>query len=112
MHARYFLGAKLIFSEKNIILNQNGQITFQYIESKTGKTQNRTLKGEAFLFLILQHVLSKGFRRVRLVFNSTNFIFVQFQVNTPTTIFDYLPDHSFFFSDAKLGLYDFAIEST
>ena len=54
-----------VISEKNIILNQNGQITFQYTESKTGKTRNRTLKGEDFLFLILQHVLPKGFRRVR-----------------------------------------------
>jgi len=54
-----------VISEKNIILNQNGQITFRYIESKTGKTQYRTLKGEDFLFLILQHVLPKGFRRVR-----------------------------------------------
>ena len=54
-----------VISEKNIILNQNGQITFRYIESKTGKTQYRTLKGEDFLFLILQHVLPRGFRRVR-----------------------------------------------
>jgi hypothetical protein len=54
-----------VISEKNIILNQNGRITFQYTESKTGKTRNRTLKGEDFLFLILQHVLPKGFRRVR-----------------------------------------------
>jgi hypothetical protein len=54
-----------VISEKNIILNQNGQITFQYIESKTGRTRYRTLKGEDFLFLILQHVLPRGFRRVR-----------------------------------------------
>ncbi|MBI5590791.1 MAG: IS91 family transposase [Deltaproteobacteria bacterium] len=54
-----------VISEKNIISNQNGQITFQYIESKTGKTRYRTLKGEDFLFLILQHVLPRGFRRVR-----------------------------------------------
>ncbi len=54
-----------VISEKNIISNQNGQITFRYIESKTGKTQYRTLKGEDFLFLILQHVLPRGFRRVR-----------------------------------------------
>jgi len=54
-----------VISEKNIILNQNGQITFRYIESKTGKTRYRTLKGEDFLFLILQHVLPRGFRRVR-----------------------------------------------
>ena len=54
-----------VISEKNIILNQNGQITFRYIESKTGNTRYRTLKGEDFLFLILQHVLPRGFRRVR-----------------------------------------------
>ena len=54
-----------VISEKNIILNQNGQITFRYIESKTGKTRYRTLKGEDFLFLLLQHVLPRGFRRVR-----------------------------------------------
>ncbi|MEA1966614.1 MAG: transposase [Thermodesulfobacteriota bacterium] len=52
-------------SEKNIVSNQNGQITFKYIESKTGQTQYRTLKGEDFLHLIMQHVLPKGFRRVR-----------------------------------------------
>ena len=54
-----------VISEKNIVSNQNGQVTFKYIESKTGKTRYRTLKGEDFLYLILQHVLPKGFRRVR-----------------------------------------------
>jgi len=54
-----------VISEKNIISNQNGQVTFKYIESKTGDTRYRTLKGEDFLHLIMQHVLPKGFRRVR-----------------------------------------------
>jgi len=54
-----------VISEKNIISNQNGQVTFKYIESKTGNTRYRTLKGEDFLHLIMQHVLPKGFRRVR-----------------------------------------------
>lgn len=54
-----------VISEKNIISNQNGRVTFKYIESKTGNTRYRTLKGEDFLKLILQHVLPKGFRRVR-----------------------------------------------
>ena len=54
-----------VISEKNIVSNHNGQVTFKYIESKTGKTLYRTLKGEDFLQLILQHVLPKGFRRVR-----------------------------------------------
>jgi len=54
-----------VISEKNIISNQNGQVTFKYIESKTGNTLYRILKGEDFLHLIMQHVLPKGFRRVR-----------------------------------------------
>jgi len=54
-----------VISEKNIVSNQNGRVTFKYIESKTGNTRYRTLKGEDFLQLILQHVLPKGFRRVR-----------------------------------------------
>ena len=54
-----------VISEKNIVSNKNGQVTFKYIESKTGNTQYRTLKGEDFLHLIMQHVLPKGFRRVR-----------------------------------------------
>ena len=54
-----------VISEKNIISNKNGKVTFKYIESKTKKTRYKTLKGEDFLYLILQHVLPKGFRRVR-----------------------------------------------
>ena len=54
-----------VISEKNIVSNQNGEVTFKYIESKTGKTLYRTLAGEDFLQLILQHVLPKGFRKVR-----------------------------------------------
>jgi hypothetical protein len=54
-----------VISEKNIVSNQNGRVTFRYIESKTGKTRYRTLNGEDFLHLIMQHVLPKGFRRVR-----------------------------------------------
>ena len=54
-----------VISENNIISNQDGEVTFKYIESKAGNTQYRTLKGEDFLHLIMQHVLPKGFRRVR-----------------------------------------------
>jgi hypothetical protein len=35
------------------------------VQSRTGKTRYRKLKGEDFLWLVLQHVLPKGFRRVR-----------------------------------------------
>ena len=54
-----------VISENNIVSNQHGQVTFKYIESRTGKTRYRTLDGEAFLWLVLQHVLPKHFRRLR-----------------------------------------------
>jgi hypothetical protein len=54
-----------VISEKNIVSNHNGMVTFKYIENKTGTIQSRTLKGEDFLNLLIQHVLPKGFRRVR-----------------------------------------------
>lgn len=54
-----------VISEKNIVANQDGKVTFRYVEGKTKKTKYRTLKGEDFLWLVLKHVLPKGFRRVR-----------------------------------------------
>jgi len=54
-----------VVSERNIVSNQHGQVTFKYIESQTKKTRYRTLSGEDFLLLVMQHVLPKGFRRVR-----------------------------------------------
>jgi hypothetical protein len=54
-----------VIGEKNIVSNRNGRVTFRYSESSTGKTRYRTLNGEDFLFLVIQHVLPKGFRRAR-----------------------------------------------
>ncbi|RJP82069.1 MAG: transposase [Desulfobacteraceae bacterium] len=54
-----------VITERNIVAHQNGQVTFRYTESKTGKSCLRTLKGEEFLRLILRHVLPRGFRRIR-----------------------------------------------
>jgi hypothetical protein len=54
-----------VISENNIVANQNDKVTFKYIDSNTGQTRYRILKGEDFLWLVLQHVLPKGFRRVR-----------------------------------------------
>jgi hypothetical protein len=54
-----------VISENNIVSNQDGHVTFKYVESRTGKTLYRTVKGEDFLWLVLQHVLPKGFRRAR-----------------------------------------------
>ena len=54
-----------VINEKNIVANRDGKVTFRYVESRTGKAQIRSLEGEDFLWLVLQHVLPKGFRRVR-----------------------------------------------
>ena len=54
-----------VISEKNIVSNKNGLVTFKYTEGETGITKYRSLKGEDFLHLTMQHVLPKGFRRVR-----------------------------------------------
>lgn len=45
--------------------NGNGQVSFRYRDSQSGKIQVRTLPGADFLHLLLQHVLPKGFRRAR-----------------------------------------------
>jgi hypothetical protein len=54
-----------VISEKNIISHRDGKGTFAYVESETGLTKHRTMKAEDFLWHVLQHVLPKGFRRVR-----------------------------------------------
>lgn len=54
-----------VISDKNIVSNQQGQVTFSYTNSETGKTETRTLPGEDFLWLILKHVLPRRFRRSR-----------------------------------------------
>jgi len=66
--ALIYLGRYLyrgVIQEKDIIACEHGNVTFRYIDSKTGQTKYRTLKGETFLWLLLQHVLPKGFRRAR-----------------------------------------------
>ena len=54
-----------VISERSIVADRDGQVTFTYTDSGTGRMRRRTLPGEDFLWLILQHVLPKGFRRVR-----------------------------------------------
>jgi hypothetical protein len=54
-----------VIQEKDILSDKNGQITFRYQNSQTKQTETRTLSGVAFLRLILQHILPKGYRRAR-----------------------------------------------
>jgi hypothetical protein len=53
-----------VLQEKDILRCEQGQVTFRYTEN-TGTVKTRTLPGEEFLWLLLQHVLPKGFRRTR-----------------------------------------------
>jgi hypothetical protein len=66
--ALVYLGRYLykgVIQEKDIIACRDGWVTFRYQDSKTKRMQTRTLPGPQFLWLILQHVLPKGFRRAR-----------------------------------------------
>jgi len=54
-----------VIREKDILSCKNGQVTFRYKEAKSGRTRTRKVCGAKFLWLILQHVLPRGFRRAR-----------------------------------------------
>lgn len=54
-----------VISDKNIIEDTGTAITFRYRDSQTQAFKKRTLSGEEFIALLLQHVLPKGFRRAR-----------------------------------------------
>jgi hypothetical protein len=54
-----------VISNKNIIADDGDNVSFQYVDSATGKTKTRQLPGEDFIALLLQHTLPKGFRRAR-----------------------------------------------
>lgn len=66
--ALVYLGRYLyrgVISEKDIVACTNSEVSFRYRDGKTGKTERRTVSGAQFLWLVLQHVLPKGFRRAR-----------------------------------------------
>jgi hypothetical protein len=65
--ALIYLGRHLyrgVLAEKNILACEDGQVTFRYTDN-SGLIQTRTEPGAEFLWLLLQHVLPKGFRRSR-----------------------------------------------
>jgi len=66
--ALIYLGRYLyrgVIAEKDILACNNGQVSFRYRDAKTAKMERRTVSGAHFLWLVLQHVLPKGFRRAR-----------------------------------------------
>jgi hypothetical protein len=52
-------------SEHSLIAIDDQSVTFRYRDSRDGQRKTMTLPGEEFLRRLLQHVLPKGFHRVR-----------------------------------------------
>lgn len=66
--ALIYLGRYLyrgVIAEKDIVAVDGDQVSFRYRNAKTGRMERRTVSGAQFLWLVLQHVLPKGFRRAR-----------------------------------------------
>ncbi len=58
-------GLQTKIQEAEILRCAAGQVTFRYRDSASGNSTLRTVSGAPFLWLVLQHVLSMGFRRSR-----------------------------------------------
>ena len=54
-----------VLQEKDILRSEDGMVTFRYQHAKSGKYRIKTVSGEKFLYLLMLHVLPKGFRRTR-----------------------------------------------
>jgi DNA-directed RNA polymerase subunit M/transcription elongation factor TFIIS len=54
-----------VISESDILGHSDGQVTFRYTDNETGQIRTETLPGEDFLWRVIQHVLPRGFHRVR-----------------------------------------------
>lgn len=66
--ALIYLGRYLyrgVIQEKDIVSCHNGKVTYRFKNSNTGGMEYRTVTGAKFLWLVIQHVLPKGFRRTR-----------------------------------------------
>lgn len=54
-----------VIGEKQLISDDGQQVSFSYRKGGTNIKHTRTVDGPQFVWLILQHVLPRGFRRVR-----------------------------------------------
>jgi len=54
-----------VIQEKDILSVNDGQVTFRYQDSQTKTQKTRTVSGAHFLWLLVQHVLPRRFRRTR-----------------------------------------------
>ena len=66
--ALVYLGRYLyrgVIREHDILACAQGEVSFRYRDAKSGRAERRTVPGAHFLWLILQHLLPKGFHRAR-----------------------------------------------
>lgn len=56
---------RVAISNRRLLKSENGNVTFQYRDGKTKQFKIRTVTAEEFLRRFLQHVLPKGFIKVR-----------------------------------------------
>jgi hypothetical protein len=66
--ALVYLGRYLyrgVIREQDIVQCRNGMVTFRYRHAKSGEDRTRTVTAEYFLYLLMLHVLPRGFRRAR-----------------------------------------------
>ena len=54
-----------VIAEKQLISDDGQRVTFSYREGGTGKRLTRTVDGAQFVWLLIQHTLPRGYRRVR-----------------------------------------------
>jgi len=52
-------------SDRRLVSTEGGRVTFRYTDNRTGEPRTITVTSEEFLRRYLQHVLPKGFQRVR-----------------------------------------------
>jgi len=56
---------RVAISNQRILKLENGQVTFRYQDTRTGKRKLRTVSAQEFIRRFLQHILPKGFVKVR-----------------------------------------------
>uniref|UniRef100_UPI003D34E5D3 IS91 family transposase n=1 Tax=Granulosicoccus sp. 3-233 TaxID=3417969 RepID=UPI003D34E5D3 len=54
-----------VISESQLLCDDGEMVTFRYLDAQTQQWKTRTVDGAHFLWLLIQHVLPRGFRRVR-----------------------------------------------
>jgi hypothetical protein len=54
-----------VIREQDILRCTDTMVTYRYLHAKTGEYRTKTVTGEHFLYLLMLHVLPKGFRRAR-----------------------------------------------